>query len=336
MVMEGFEPILPFSSFNRMGFAEVALHMPFFLRAKSYFVEQLRRTPPDVLVCVDYPGFNMVLLKEAHKLKIPVVWYIAPMVWAWKKKRAKVLSNLASHIAVIFPFEVPCFNRYTSAVTFVGNPTLEKLKSEGLLQSHPRKAPSKDKPLRLALLPGSRIQEIKKMLRPMLDAANIVKESYPNLEITVSRFNGFNSSIFKTSKFKGSIRVFPGPLRELLNDSDLALVTSGTASLETSLLGVPHVIAYRTSAINYAIFKKLVKIPHIGLPNIIAGKRLIPECIQSQASPEKMASELKKMIENRQHYEDTAKKLFDLRTILDKSNPSTALAQTIDTFRKNR
>ncbi|KMQ52156.1 Lipid-A-disaccharide synthase [Chitinispirillum alkaliphilum] len=334
MQKEGFQPILPFAQFNRMGFAEVITHLPFFLKAKKTFVKQLSRTPPEVLVCVDYPGFNMELLKEAHKLKIPVVWYIAPMVWAWKKKRAQTLGNLASHIAVIFPFEVQYFDKFRAPVSFVGNPLSESIIKEEKSNQKRRSLPQQGSPIRLAVVPGSRKQEIDKMLPPMLSAAKILKKEYPNLQITVSKYQGFNNSYFKRRIDLDCINIFPGSLRNLLESSDIAMVTSGTASLETALMGVPHVIAYRTSTINYEIMKRLVKIPHIGLPNVIAREKIVPELIQRDVNPQRLASEIKSILNYEEKYNTMAQKLYELRTLLGERNSSLSLAQIIFSFYK--
>ena len=327
MQAAGFDSVLPFAEFNRMGYAEVLPRLPFFLGAKRKLLKTMagaRR--PDVLVCVDYSGFNTPMMKEARSMGIPVVWYIAPMVWAWKRKRAAELGASASHIAVIFPFETQYFSPYAAPVTFVGNPLTESLPQIGAA----RKFPGVDG-FRAAIVPGSRPQEIKNMLDVMIDAALMLKTTFPAIKIAVSRFAGLNGSLFRRAEDAG-FEIFSGPLQTLLQRSDLALATSGTATLETALMGVPTVIAYRTSRISYAIYKKFVTIDSIGLPNIIAGKRIVPECVQDDANPKKIYCEAERLISMPQRWEETAANLSALRARLGEKKPSKELADIIFSF----
>ncbi len=328
MQSAGFDSVLPFAKFNRMGYAEVLSHLPFFLNAKKKLIKMMagaRR--PDVLICVDYSGFNMPLMRKAREMGIPVVWYIAPMVWAWKRKRAAELGATASHIAVIFPFEVQYFSQYAAPVTFVGNPLTESLPEIG---ASAKKFPGVDG-FRLAIVPGSRPQEINNMLNVMIDAACMLKTKFPAIKISVSRFGGFNESLFVRAKDAG-FEIFDGPLSTLLQRSDLALVTSGTATLEAALLGVPMVVAYRTSRVSYSIYKRFVTIDYIGLPNIVAGKHIVPECIQNDVNPNKLYCEAERLISMPQRWEETAKNLSELRARLGEKKPSKELADIIFSF----
>ncbi len=329
MQSAGFDSVLPFAEFNRMGYVEVLSHLPFFLGAKKKLLKMMagaRR--PDVLICVDYSGFNMPLMKEARDMGIPVVWYIAPMVWAWKRKRAAVLGAQASHIAVIFPFEEQYFSPYAAPVTFVGNPLTESLPPVDTA----KKFPGTDG-FRLAIAPGSRPQEIKNMLNVMIDAACMLKTKFPTMKIAVSRFGGFDENLFCRAKDAG-FEIFGGPLSALLQRSDLALVTSGTATLEAALMGVPTVAAYRTSRISYAIYKKFVTIDRISLPNIIAANPIIPECVQADVNPKKLYCEAERLISIPQRWEETATNLSTLRAQLGEKKPSKELANIIFSFLK--
>ncbi|MDR0305908.1 MAG: lipid-A-disaccharide synthase [Chitinispirillales bacterium] len=330
MAAAGFEQILPFEQFNRMGYVEVLKHLPFFLSAKKHLINLMKSRRPDALVCVDYPGFNMPVMKAAHKLNIPVIWYIAPMVWAWKSGRAKALGAYASHIATIFPFEVPYFSPFKAPVTFVGNPLCESLPA---IENTVKKFPA-DGAFRLAVIPGSRPQEIKNMLEIMLGAADLLKTRHPRIKVTVSRFKGFDETLFETAKQRG-IELFNGPLCELLKKSDLALVTSGTASLEAALMGVPMIITYRTSAISYAIYRSLIKVPFIGLPNIIAQAPVVPECIQNEAGPEILANHMNRFLYEPRYWEETAKNLSALRARLGEKTPSSEVADIIQKIAVN-
>jgi lipid-A-disaccharide synthase len=311
-----------------MGFAEVAAHIGFFLAARRTLIDKMKQRRPDALVCVDYPGFNIPLMKAAGKLDIPVVWYIAPMVWAWKQNRAAVLGAHAAHIAVIFPFEVPYFSPYRAPVSFVGNPTVEAMTREGAFAGK-RKGHPGGRDFRIAIVPGSRRQEIEHMLPRMLKAFMLLKERMPGLRTTVSACGTLPASLYKKILGGTPAEVFEGPLREMLRGADFAFVTSGTATLETALLGIPLVIAYHTSLITHAIARRLVRIPYIGLPNIIAGRAIVPECIQQQAAPGHLAAAASRFIESPQEYDRTVSALVALREMLGEKKPSVEVSAII-------
>jgi lipid-A-disaccharide synthase len=328
MEKAGCAPVMPFAPFNRMGFLEVARHIFFFLRAKEKLISLIDERKPSLCVCVDYPGFNIPLMKAAAKRSIPVVWYIAPMVWAWKKKRAAVLGRHAAHIAVIFPFEVPWFSPYKAPVSFVGNPTAEAMAIEGFFSGR-KKRPPDPKGFHCALVPGSRRQEVEHLLPRMIDAYSILRQRFPGLRATVSRYHALPESLFAACARDDSIAVVSGPLRAILARADCAIVTSGTATLETALLGIPHVIAYHTSAITYTIAKRLVNVPYIGLPNIIAGEEIVPECVQDGAGAANLALTLGRFIESPKLYESTVVRLTALRERLGEKRPSEEVCRII-------
>jgi lipid-A-disaccharide synthase len=321
MEREGFEPVMPFAPFNRMGYLEVATHIRFFLSAQKKLIALMEERRPGALVCVDYSGFNMPMMKAAHKIGIPVLWYIAPMVWAWKRKRAAVVGTYASHIATIFPFEAPYFSAYKAPVTFVGNPTVEAMELEGCFAKGIKKHPGSGS-FKLAIVPGSRRHEIEHMLPLMLEAFTMLKRRFPGLRACVSRYQGLPADFYKNYCGAAQVEVFDGPLREMLQRADCAFVASGTATLETALLGIPLIVTYHASFITHAIFKKLIRIPFIGLPNIIAGEAIVPECIQEQAEPANLALTLERFILSPKLYNNTVCKLIALRKNLGEKKPS--------------
>jgi len=326
MVAAGFEPLLPFEPFNRMGFLEVVRTLPFFLRARRLLVQRMREQRPDALVLVDYASFNMRLLRPARKLGVPVVWYIAPKVWAWKAWRAKVLGNSAASIGVIFPFETRCFEHFPARTVFVGNPLVEALERRDAGIRPDLLSPKPSTFCRLAILPGSRRQEVERMLTPMVGAYNLLRRTYRQLRATVSVVPWLPRELYQAAGQTSSVELFEGPLEEMLETADVALVTSGTATLETALAGVPHVIAYRTSAISYRIYKILVRTQFIGLPNIVAGRSLLPECIQEQVNAPTLALELDRFLASRSTYCDTVRQLLALRHVLGSKRPSEEVA----------
>ncbi|MBD3244327.1 MAG: lipid-A-disaccharide synthase [Chitinivibrionales bacterium] len=329
MAAAGLEQVLPFEPFTCMGFVEVIKNLPFLLRAKRTLVQLMSSRKPSAVVLVDYAGFNIPIMKAAHRLGIPVLYYIAPKVWAWKQHRAAILGQYASVIATIFPFEVDWFKQYQARVEFVGNPLVEDLDARDAGEPVEHSTPKPPSIFRLAIVPGSRPQEIRNMLGPMIGAYMLLRRSYRQMRADVSRCSWLPEKLYEQAHESSGVELFDGSLDELLAQSDVALVTSGTATLETALRGIPHVIAYRTSTISYRIYKRLVKTPFIGLPNIVAGEQLIPECIQDRAAPAFLAGELEQFIGNHDHYRETVKRLRDLRGELGSKRPSEEVTRLI-------
>jgi lipid-A-disaccharide synthase len=329
MTSNGFEPLLPFEEFNRMGIVEVLAHLPFFLKAKKRLIASMDERKPRVLVCVDYPGLNIALLKEAHVREIPVVWYIVPQVWAWKKKRAANLGNGASFIGAVFPFEVDFFKEYPAPVSFVGHPLIEALQEKrkaAVLRIH------KTGHRRLSLIPGSRRQEVLAMLPVMVTAAKLLMHRYPDLSVAISKCGGLPLELYQKACEGAGFEIVEGPLRDLLDLTDVAFVTSGTATLETALAGVPMVIVYRTSRVTYALLKRMVRVPFIGLPNIVAGEKIVPECIQHEANAENLAAVMTPFIESEEVRRATVTKLLRLKDVLGSKTPSEEIARAIAGF----
>ncbi len=332
MQAEGFTSFLPFENFNRMGYVEVLAHLSFFINAKKLIVQKMKELRPALLVCVDYSGFNTPIMKAAHTLGIPVLWYIAPKVWAWKKKKHTTnLKKYATHIAAIFPFEVDIFKPYIPAVSFVGNPLVEFIDSK----NYPCATVNTDdlrkkERIQLALVPGSRLHELQKILPAMIATYQLLKQHYPNLSATVSTCGHIASDVYKGITGTAAVDFFDGPLEEMFSHADLALVTSGTATLQTALMGVPMIIMYKTSFITYLIYKTFITgIDHIGLPNIIAGEEVVPECIQGEMTPESMEPILRNYIESPSAYKSVVKKLVSLKENLGSRKPSEEVTKLI-------
>lgn len=333
MVDAGFRPVLPFEPFNRMGFTEVIGGLAFFLRARRHLKRLMIQLRPRLLVCVDFPGFNIVMMKIAHKLGIPVVWYIAPKVWAWKKNRARTLGKYAKSIAVIFPFETEIYEPYPADCVYVGNPLIESQKRvfEGKENAgFIKKSRPENRPWRIALVPGSRRQEIAAILPVMVEAVKILKRKGQNIQVRMSRYGALEEDLYQSASDESSISTHTGNLYELLEWADTALVTSGTATLQAALMGVPFVLVYRTSPLSYFLYKKVVTIPFVGLPNIIAGKEIIPELLQDRANPRTLAQHLSRFIEDASYYQQTVENIGELQKNLGDKITSEHVADLIE------
>ena len=327
MVAAGFEPLMPFEPFNRMGYLEVLLHLPFFLNASRFIKSHIRSTRPACVVCVDYSGFNIPVMKYAHSCGIPVLWYIAPMVWAWKKKRAKVLARYASEICCIFPFEVACFQPYSRNVHFVGNPVVEAMR----VTPPVRKNDVSAQPV-VALVPGSRHQEVAKNLSAMVGAFRMLKRRVPGIRAVVSHYHGLPAELYHEAMKEEGLEAFSGTLAELYRKADVGIVTSGTATLEAALAGLPHVIVYKTSPVTYAVFRHFVTISYIGLPNIIAQERIVPECIQDEVHESVLCDKIELFLKDSDLYRSTTDRLLKVREVLGSIRPSVAVAELVGKY----
>lgn len=260
-----------------MGFVEVVKHLP---EIQSWFKivkQDLKRFQPDAVILIDYPGFNMRVAKIARKLSIPTFGFIAPQVWAWKENRIKKIARDYSHVFGILPFEPEFYSkRGYDRITYVGHPLNEKI--QAFLQDFP----TKQKPNRIALLPGSRKQELKRILPIMKDLVSMPEYQDYTFEVAgLKRYkelleNGFFGCSNVKFRWNNAYKV--------LAKSEFAIVTSGTATLETALFKVPQVIVYKTSSTTYKIAKSLSKVKYIGLPNIILNKAAVPELIQEECT----------------------------------------------------
>lgn len=288
----GGEVLFDIKEHGVMGFVEVIKKLPDLFKLRSDFARVMDERKPDCLVVVDYPGFNMKLAKVAHDKGIPVVSYIAPSAWAWNKGRAKNVAKIVDKVACIFPFEYDVYKEAGAPVEFVGHPLLdivhpamERAEAEAWVGKEP------DRPLVL-LMPGSRLMEIEKMLPILLEGAKLLKKQMPQVQFAMPRAGTIPMELLQ-SKIKASgleIKITEGHNYDLFSVADLALATSGTVTLEAALCGLPSVIVYRTSALNAFIARRVINIPNIGLPNIVAGRQILPELLQEDFTPAKVAN----------------------------------------------
>ena len=247
---------------------------------------------PDCLVVVDYPGFNMKLAKLAHDKGIPVVSYIAPSAWAWNKGRAKKVAKIVDKVACIFPFEYDVYKEAGAPVEFVGHPLLDIVHpSMERAEAEAWVGKEEGRPLVL-LMPGSRLMEIEKLLPNLLEGAKLLQKQMPEVQFAMPRAGTIPLELLQ-DKIKASglhIKITEGHNYDLFSVADLALATSGTVTLEAALCGLPCVIVYRTSALNAFIARRVINIPNIGLPNIVAGRQILPELLQEDFTPAKLAA----------------------------------------------
>lgn len=291
-----------------MGFAEVVKNLPTILRNLRFCKEDILHYRPDVVVLIDYPGFNLRIARWAHEQGLKVVYYISPQVWAWKENRVKQMKQCIDRLLVILPFEKKYYkDRWNWEVDYVGHPLPEAI-AAARQEETPLLFNDADKRPLIALLPGSRKQEILKKLPVMLE----VSKSFPAYRFVVAKAPGLPEEFYDAllAGYPGVSGV-SGKTYALLQQATAALVTSGTATLETALLGVPQVVCYKGNPISYQIAKRLVRIKYISLVNLILDREAVEELIQNKLTTAELITALRKILpgnENRMqvlaHYQE--------------------------------
>ncbi len=275
-----------------MGFAEAAANFFKILGFLRECKEDITAFKPDVIVLVDYAGFNMRIAKFAKEQGIKVFYYISPKIWAWNQGRVHKIKRLVDRMFVIMPFEEDFYARFDYPVDYVGNPVADSVSDHVAAPDfRSRNHIHNNKPI-IALLPGSRKQEIENMLDVMLS----VLPSFRDFQFVVAGVSDFSKEYYEQYNKDPNIKIIYDQTYDLLACSKAALVTSGTATLETALFGVPQVVCYKTSAISYAIGKRVIKVPYISLVNLIADKPVVTELIQDDFTAKKIVAELKSIL----------------------------------------
>lgn len=289
----GVEIVYDIAELGVFGVVEILKKLPKQIRLRRLLADMMEKERPDVLVVVDYGGFHIPLAKAAKARGIPVIYYIPPKAWLYWRGRAKDVADAVERVAAIFPFEAEVYREAGANVTFVGNPLLDIAKpSLSKEEAYRHFGADPAKPLVL-LLPGSRIQEIKGLLPAMLGAAEIIAEKVPDCQFFLPIASTISREVLQNSisGCRVPVRLTSDRTYDLMQIADVAIAASGTATLETSLLGVPTVIIYKVAPITYLFGKILIKIPDIGLPNIVAGRRIVPELLQDAVTSDNIARE---------------------------------------------
>ena len=274
-----------------MGFLEVLINIRTILRNIQLAKQDIHSFQPDVLILIDYPGFNMRIAEWAKKSGMRVVYYISPQVWAWKESRVKKLRRSVDRMLVILPFEKAFYKTWNWEVTYVGHPLMEAIE-QFQMDQHKNSFQNSDRKI-IAILPGSRKQEIQTKLPIMLSVA----EFYPQFDWWVAMAPGLDDEFYASFKQTyPTVQFISNQTYGLLNHAHAALVTSGTATLETALFGVPQIICYKGNPISYQIAKRLISIKYIGLVNLIMDKPVVSELIQDELNSSRLKLELDRIL----------------------------------------
>jgi lipid-A-disaccharide synthase len=310
-----------------MGFAEVVKNLGTILKNLKFCKEDILQFKPDALILIDYPGFNLRIAKWAKQQGIKVIYYISPQVWAWKENRVKQMKQTIDKMIIIIPFEKDYFkNKWNWEAEYVGHPlaeVIESYKAQGV--SHK----ISDKPI-IALLPGSRKQEIAKKLPVMLE----VSKFFPGYQFVVAEAPSVENEFYQNfTKAFSNVSAVKNQTYELLSQAKAALVTSGTATLETALFGVPEVVCYKGSPLSYQIAKRVIKVNYISLVNLIMDKLVVKELIQNELTVENLKKELNELLTNEKRIAEIKKDYTELKKILGEGgNASAKAARSIVEF----
>jgi lipid-A-disaccharide synthase len=290
----GAEIMFDFSELAVMGIVEVIKRYRHIKNIFNLILAELKVNAPDLLVLVDYPGFNLKLAKQAKNLGIPVLYYISPKVWAWRAGRVKTIKQYVDKMAVLFPFEVPIYQHAGVPVTCVGHPLVDAVKNTLTTKQAKIKMGLKLNHRVIGLFPGSRRSEIDNLLPIMLDAAQRIQQKNVDVEVVLPLASGIDQAYLDMiiAKSAVSVKVVKDSFYDLTTACDAIVAASGTVTLEIALLGVPHFIAYRVSPISYQILRRLVKIPYVGLCNIVTGKPVVLELLQDEVTVQRLETEL--------------------------------------------
>jgi len=287
------------SSVAVMGLVEVLTHLPVVLGAMQALESALDDEPPDLVVPVDFPDFNLRLAARARARGIPVVYYVSPQVWAWRAGRAREIARIVRRMLVLFPFEAEFYQRAGVPVTFVGHPAAARRPAAHRAEVLAAAGLAPDRPL-VALLPGSRRKEVRRHFPVLLEALGLLRRARSGIQAVVPRARtlppGFLEAI--AARSGEEVRILEGSYPEILEVSEAGAVVSGTATLDAAMAGLPSVVVYRMQTLSYLLARRLVRVEHIALPNLVAGRRILPELVQEDCRPDRVASELVRFLED--------------------------------------
>jgi lipid-A-disaccharide synthase len=314
----GMQEVVHYRELAFMGFVEVLAN----LRTISKKIEQCKKDiqqyKPDVIVLIDYAGFNMRIAKYAKQNGTKVFWYISPKVWAWNQNRAFKLKANVDRMFVILPFEKDFFKKFEWEVDYVGNPVLDAIKAYQPITDFRQKNELLKSSRIVALLPGSRQQELKKIIPLMVGVA----AKAPDVQFVVASVSNLKQELYGELKSLSNVKFVHDAAYDVLTAADAAIVTSGTATLETALFRVPQVVVYKTSGLSYWIAKLVIKVPFISLVNLVADKEVVKEMIQHDASVERVSAELKRILTDESYRTNMLNEYDNIIRILDTGSAS--------------
>ena len=301
---EGARSLFPIERLSVRGYVEVLRHLPGLLKIRSELAQFFIKTKPDLFIGIDAPDFNFGLERKLKRKGIRTIHYVSPSIWAWRKGRMGKIKRAVSHMLALFPFEPAIYEQANVPVTYVGHPLADILPMEPDRQGARESLKIKDDKLVIAMLPGSRQSEVKQLADLYVKTAKLIAQDHPDVQFLVPLITRETRAIFEQAMYANQahetpIQVLFGHAHMAMEAADAVIVASGTATLEAALLKRPMVITYRMPRMSWWILKRMNYLPYVGLPNILAGRFVVPELLQNDAIPEKLAEATLRMVSDK-------------------------------------
>ena len=331
MEQAGVRIVYDIKNLGVIGIVEIIKSLPKFFKLRTYLKRVMLKEKPDVLVCIDYPGFNMKLAEVAHQLGIPVLYYIAPTIWAWHSSRGKTIKKFVTKVASIFPFEAEAYRKFNCDVEFVGHPLVDIVHPSMTKEEAMDYFGAKPEAKRVLLMPGSRKQEVLSLLDVMLESGERLLQSHEDVQFFLPRAHTIERSELEAfiNERNVPVTITEDHTYDLMQICDVCLAASGTATLETAMMELPTVLLYKVSPITYGIGKMVVNLTHVGLPNIVAGKEVIPELLQDDVSADAIVNTVLPLLDDLQVNQHMRSELRSVKEKLGESGAVNRVAQLI-------
>jgi len=327
---QGAEIIVDASELAVVGLFEVFSHLKDIRQAMRLLERRMEAQPPDLLILIDYPDFNLIMARKAKRLGIPIFYYISPQVWAWRSGRVKKIKKLVDRMAVILPFEKNFYAQRGMEVAFVGHPLLDTVTASGtrsaFLQNH---AIPTGRPV-IGIMPGSRRKEIATLLPVFLEAAALIQKEIPEAVFLLPQAPSVSAELLFQHGLGDcglEVKIIAEERYNLMAACDAVMAASGTITLELAILNIPMLVAYRVSPLSHFIGKRLIDVPHISLVNLVAGREVIPELVQQEVTPEKIAGSLVRMIRDQTYRRNILSGLAEVKKLLGEKGASKRAAR---------
>lgn len=326
----GVETLIDARELAIMGALEVAAALPKFLRVFRALREAANQRKPDAVILVDFPEFNLRLAKKLKRDGHRVFYYISPQVWAWRSYRVKQIKRDVERMLVILPFEQAFYEQQGVQVDYVGHPLLDSVKVTNSRSEFCHQNQLDETKKIIALLPGSRRKEVSYILPPMLDAARECYKVNSAWQFVIPLAKTIDREVVTTlTGAAPNVKLIEGDTYNAVNAADLAVVASGTATLETAIIGTPLIVCYRASALNWQLFTPLIKVPFVGMPNLIAGRVVAPELLQDQLNGEVLSREIQALLSDRKRLQKARLDMQEVREKLGEAKASARAAKVI-------
>lgn len=333
MRSSGLELIFHSDELNFMGFIEVIKHIPYIKKIQKKIIEEVINRKTKYAILIDYPGFNLSLAKKLKNLNVKILYFISPQIWAWGHSRIKKIKKLISKMFVLFPFEEEFYKKFEVEAEYVGHPLITILNNYKFLnKSELLEKFNLDKSKEiLLLLPGSRKHEVSLILPSILPAAEKLSKLY-NMQIVIACSNSIEEDFIRSSANSNSYKIISGYTYDLMKNSKFGIIKSGTSTLEAGLLGLPMIIVYKANYLSYLIGMLLIKVKYIGIVNILSGRLIVPELLQTKLTEKNILSIVNNLLSNPQKIELMKQELSNLSQKLGSKNSAKITAKKIIDF----